>query len=593
MPFRRHSLKSARPAPTLTPKLNIIEAWAAILHVHSSLNIYTALIPLEMSLALKPYIYQPLPAQHFRVLELTTPVPTEQDISSTTLTWSLRIVPFDDPNTEPVRYDALSYTWGDLSTTYPLVCDGQVLQIHHNLYEALPYLARRPSSLPLWIDALCINQSDESEKLNQIRQMSDIYRRASCVWVWLGVGEEPGSREAVESIIPRMGEINEALEALPFDHTALPSDLGLPEVDSPVWDAFDKILNSPWFERLWVVQEAALARDLKFMFGRLLIAEHDLDTAMDSAFALREVRDQERRFLKIRENLKYVDKMVFRCRDVYQAWEKSGNNTRSRIARLVGIIALWTVKLQCTNPRDRVFALLGLIHGNYAKEIQIYERITVRELYTQFSHFVLHREEGSWHLWDQLLHMAIAQHGTHQLASWCPDLHRVSEKMRYTGTLHGIDPKHEIFKPSSKQRLSRQGDCADELILRGCTVDTVDQVGQVLAPLGRSDGRAFFEWIFGLCQWELSAADLASVVSGRFSPSGNAVFAQHDYWNTLIAGQPGYLQRTELTFDLFLEFKSFLSDFLEITQRIGIERLVASSVHNETAQENKSLESSS
>jgi hypothetical protein len=63
-------------------------------------------------------------------------------------------------------------------------------------------------------------------------------------------GEENASQEAVESIILRMREIGEAVNTLPKYHTALPSDFGLPEADSPAWDALDKILNSPWFERL-------------------------------------------------------------------------------------------------------------------------------------------------------------------------------------------------------------------------------------------------------------------------------------------------------------------------------------------------------
>jgi heterokaryon incompatibility protein (HET) len=104
---------------------------------------------------------------------------------------------FDQDESSAVSYDALSYTWGDLSTTYPLICGGKELRIHHNLHQALPYLANRPSTLPLWIDAMCINQADGREKMEQIRLMSEIYRRGACVWAWLGVGQDPGAFDAV------------------------------------------------------------------------------------------------------------------------------------------------------------------------------------------------------------------------------------------------------------------------------------------------------------------------------------------------------------------------------------------------------------
>jgi len=75
---------------------------------------------------------------------------------------------------------------GDQNHTFPLLCNGQELRIHQNLKNALPYLAQRQSTLPIWIDAVCINQSDSEEKFTQIRMMHRIYGQATQVWVWLG-----------------------------------------------------------------------------------------------------------------------------------------------------------------------------------------------------------------------------------------------------------------------------------------------------------------------------------------------------------------------------------------------------------------------
>jgi hypothetical protein len=62
---------------------------------------------------------------------------------------------------------------------------------------------RRPSNRPIWIDAKCINQKDESEKRVQIKRMSDVYKRATQVWIWLNPVPErqlDAAKEAVDYI---------------------------------------------------------------------------------------------------------------------------------------------------------------------------------------------------------------------------------------------------------------------------------------------------------------------------------------------------------------------------------------------------------
>ena len=47
-------------------------------------------------------------------------------------------------------------------------------------------------STPLWIDAICISQTDNAEKALQIPRMGDIYRLANRVVAWLGEGGTTG-----------------------------------------------------------------------------------------------------------------------------------------------------------------------------------------------------------------------------------------------------------------------------------------------------------------------------------------------------------------------------------------------------------------
>ncbi|KAF2423735.1 heterokaryon incompatibility, partial [Tothia fuscella] len=85
------------------------------------------------------------------------------------------------------EYDALSYTWGTEDKTETILCNGVELPITANLFQALRML--RPSAKErryLWVDAICINQADESEKSDQVWNMLHIYQTARKVMAWLG-----------------------------------------------------------------------------------------------------------------------------------------------------------------------------------------------------------------------------------------------------------------------------------------------------------------------------------------------------------------------------------------------------------------------
>ena len=43
---------------------------------------------------------------------------------------------------------------------------------------------------PFWIDALCINQDDNTEKSQQAAIVDEIYSKAESVVVWLGLTDE-------------------------------------------------------------------------------------------------------------------------------------------------------------------------------------------------------------------------------------------------------------------------------------------------------------------------------------------------------------------------------------------------------------------
>ncbi|KAH8599186.1 heterokaryon incompatibility protein-domain-containing protein, partial [Bisporella sp. PMI_857] len=85
----------------------------------------------------------------------------------------------------PGTYTALSYCWGSLTLTAKIIVNTQVTPVRANLATALKSL-REHGFLRVWVDALCINQEDRSERSLQVRNMIHIYSLAKFVFVWTG-----------------------------------------------------------------------------------------------------------------------------------------------------------------------------------------------------------------------------------------------------------------------------------------------------------------------------------------------------------------------------------------------------------------------
>lgn len=148
---------------------------------------------------------------------------------------------FNAPLTEErfPDYEALSYVWGSLddpvhiairSTDRPAVESGILssksnpplqfdkLPVTQNLGRALPYLRLRDEPRLLWIDAICVNQKNLTERSAQVQRMADVYRLASRVVVWLGE-ESPTSNLAMNTLKTIRSKLSFDLET----HTISPT----------------------------------------------------------------------------------------------------------------------------------------------------------------------------------------------------------------------------------------------------------------------------------------------------------------------------------------------------------------------------------
>lgn len=98
---------------------------------------------------------------------------------------------------ETAKYEALSYVWGvqnlgqgHIYLRYKKQTEGEVIvhEIGANLFEALLHLRSATEQRLLWIDALCIDQQNDTEKSHQVELMARIYMRSEQVVSWLRAG---------------------------------------------------------------------------------------------------------------------------------------------------------------------------------------------------------------------------------------------------------------------------------------------------------------------------------------------------------------------------------------------------------------------
>ncbi|KAI1759272.1 heterokaryon incompatibility protein-domain-containing protein [Hypoxylon sp. FL1150] len=166
------------------------------------------------------------------------------------------------------KYTALSYVWGrpDYNQRHFIRIGNGYLQIWGNLNNALRTLRSENRVITLWVDALCINQQDFMEKSEQVQLMTQIYSSAAGVHSWMG-DATPASTVGVEILSYLLGDG-------PFDD-------GAPwhrRPASEVAEGLNDVIGREYFQRIWIVQEAAVGRRVTLQVGPLSIRWEAADT---------------------------------------------------------------------------------------------------------------------------------------------------------------------------------------------------------------------------------------------------------------------------------------------------------------------------
>ena len=254
------------------------------------------------------------------------------------------------------EYEALSYVWGSTENKLTVEVDEHSMTITTNLYSAFQHLRLPNQERILWVDALCINQSDNQEKSHQVARMSLIYGKASCVVVWLGEGWS-GSDMAME-FVRVLGQD----ENLHLDPTREPS-IEVNGLNLSSWELCENLIrlfDLPWWKRTWTIQEFVLAQNLIFQCSKSTVTRQDMYMARENFWSHKDRCCPEgtlnNRHPELGMNLATAFTIPARLDFIMK--------TRGYSYSVLSAIATFSTR-QVSNPQDRVYGVLGLGTGEY------------------------------------------------------------------------------------------------------------------------------------------------------------------------------------------------------------------------------------
>lgn len=366
-------------------------------------------------------VYSPLEARSIRLIRL------EAGQHDDPLRLSLQSVSLDS---SPI-YEAVSYCWGDHSARQEVTCQDISMSITTSLWAALREFRDSISHRILWADGICINQQDENEKTHQVRLMQDIFAKARIVLVWLGPMDEAGLLSDVCTSIKQLYELipdfdttlpQEAHQNLVAEMAKRDCSWGWSNIEKHDWSALVELLTRPWFTRKWVVQETAMAQEVRLHVGGgvQLSWEHLTSIARKiHALGLLPLISELIRL----EHRKALALGVYNIiiMDMISQWRAAGRGT------LVDVV-LVTRALSCSDHHDHIYGVLScasegpLLDPDYA--------LSVEEAFMRFAKVMLTEVRSlkvlslEPHKGDQL-RPSIPRNRT-DLPSWVPDLRRMS-----------------------------------------------------------------------------------------------------------------------------------------------------------------------
>lgn len=279
-------------------------------------------------------------------------------------------------------FTALSYTWADASGSRArseiifLGANWIPLAITVNCAAALRRLRNTKDKCVVWVDAICIDQDDTTERSHQVSLMRDIYSRASRVFMFLG---NDGDQQTFDgALMSRMSEecfyggpTTQIFWTWKRDHAGLKS-----------------LFDRPYWSRIWVIQEVLLSKQAVVVLSdKVVPLASILGGQMTDGNA----------------------------KEYFPAWTQL---TRPSVQAYGDVDAMSELLLKtslchASDARDNIFALLGLVSGAHLEGLVADYGKTVQEIYTGISAYFLVR-----HGQTKILKWAAASKASAPTAEW-------------------------------------------------------------------------------------------------------------------------------------------------------------------------------
>jgi hypothetical protein len=352
--------------------------------------------PIAVPSSARSTLHQPLHAavSEVRLLELH-PGDHDQEIRCTLHHHRLDV---------STSYEALSYTWGYQQDKVPISIGNNPFEVTVDLAAALRRFRDRQTSRLLWIDQICINQTDFAERNAQVSLMRRIYESAARVIVWLGE-EDESSNMAMAFIQQHEATVDGCLQDNQSDH--LHRIFNEPSYKTGLEAIVQTTIIKPYFDRYWIIQEIVLARDaivycgsrsaswravMQFMKGILGYNPGLVDTARND---LSPIGYMSQRLSDLQERRQKEPTLLF------EPWQ----------------LVHWFRYCKATVPSDRIYSWLGICgqwrQAGFKIDYNRHDHDTFK-LFTRA--MIEHNQDLSW------LSHAGSPRRFATLPSWVPDL---------------------------------------------------------------------------------------------------------------------------------------------------------------------------
>ncbi|KAF5970507.1 heterokaryon incompatibility 6 OR allele [Fusarium coicis] len=388
------------------------------------------------------------------------------------------------------RFEALSYAWGDDTIRYQLRCSGHDISIRANLHDALLDLRHPTRKRVLWIDALCINQTDGDEKSKQIRLMHEIYSQAQEVLIYLGKSD-PSVQGAIESMrwldwkfIPLYARQIHMGSHVGISSFLIERHTSIKPIDRQdfSWDPIINLLSRPWFQRTWVIQEAVIPKHAKVICGHQSISWTRFLRVVDAMKNYESSIETIPGYHLVHDTISSLDLMRLarsnRHHKIYilgQWWYRpllTGHPMDGQGGSKLFDLILMSRRYKCTYPHDKIFGMLGVTGEDTSSELlkPDYD-ISPMDAYRNFVLWEMHHNRSL-----RVLGTSSKKTGRHRSSpSWVPNFSNLDPIEGLTGVLFSVAGSDASAGLSMEVRESDDGAM---LHIKGSIVDVLDTVGK-------------------------------------------------------------------------------------------------------------------